>query len=120
MPIFVYRCGCGTTFERLVSRDAAAPDCPSCGGVTRKIPAGPSLAGRAGAGAAAAGATGAGGGAGARGPAGGSVPLPWQGAVSAGPEGMQREVRLRENIVDKGKQYPGNPGSAAASSGGAD
>jgi len=40
--------GCG--FERLTSFDAAAPGCPSCGGETRKIPAGFSLGGQADAG----------------------------------------------------------------------
>ena len=43
MPIFVYRCDCGHRFERLVPREADAPACPECGGVTRKVPAGPSL-----------------------------------------------------------------------------
>jgi putative FmdB family regulatory protein len=97
MPIFVYRCECGNTFERLVARDATAPECPTCGDATRKIPARPSI-GRG---------TGAGPNAG--------VALPWQGAVSKGAEGMQREVKLRDNIVAKGSEYPGNPGSTAAS-----
>ncbi len=97
MPIFVYRCECGTTFERLVARDATPPECPECGSATRKIPAGPSI-GRA---------------AGAKG-APGDVAVPWRGTVSKGAEGMQREVKLRENIVTKGREYPGNPGSTAA------
>ncbi|HTF47530.1 MAG TPA: zinc ribbon domain-containing protein [Pseudonocardia sp.] len=50
MPIYVYRCGCGVRFEQLTSFDAAAPVCPSCGGETRKIPAGFSLGGQADAG----------------------------------------------------------------------
>ena len=98
MPIFVYRCECGNTFERLVARDAAPPGCPACGGSTRKIPARPSI-GRAG-------GTGA---------AAGDVGLPWQGPVAKGAEGVQREVQLRDNIVAKGREYPGNPGSTAAS-----
>ena len=80
MPIFVYRCECGNTFERLVARDVAPPGCPACGGSTRKIPARPSI-GRAG----------------GAGPAAGDVGLPWQGPVA------------------KGREYPGNPGSTAAS-----
>jgi putative FmdB family regulatory protein len=98
MPIFVYRCECGNTFERLVARDAAPPECPNCGGATRKIPARPSI----GRGAGAKSAT-------------GDVALPWRGAMSKGAEGMRREVQLRENIVAKGREYPGNPGSTAAS-----
>jgi putative FmdB family regulatory protein len=59
MPIYVYRCvngdgaddgDCGLRFEHLTRFDAAAPDCPRCGGATRKIPAGFSLGGRADAG----------------------------------------------------------------------
>ena len=96
MPIFVYRCECGNTFERLVARDAAAPDCPTCGSATHKIPARPSI-GRGS----------------AAGPAAGDVALPWRGAVAKGAEGVQREVQLRDNIVKKGSAYPGNPGAAA-------
>ncbi|MGI9003749.1 MAG: FmdB family zinc ribbon protein [Pseudonocardia sp.] len=50
MPIYVYRCDCGLRFERLASFDDPAPDCPGCGGATRKIPAGFSLGGQADAG----------------------------------------------------------------------
>ena len=87
MPIFVYRCGCGNTFERLVPRDAAAPACPDCGEATRKIPGRPSI-GR---------------GAGTSSSPGG-VSAPWRGAVAKGAEGVQREVQLRENIVAKGRE----------------
>jgi hypothetical protein len=96
MPIFVYRCASGHSVERLVTRDAAAPTCPTCDNPTRKIPAAPSLR---------------------RGAAPGQardVALPWRGAVAGGADGMQREVTLRDNIVNKGREYPGNPGSAAA------
>jgi putative FmdB family regulatory protein len=32
MPIYEYRCqDCGNQFEKLVRRDAAQPECPSCG-----------------------------------------------------------------------------------------
>ena len=94
MPIFVYRCECGNTFERLIARDAAPPECPTCGGATHKIPARPSIGRGSGAG-----------------PAAGDVGVPWRGAVA-----IQREVRLRENIAAKGREYPGNPGSTAVSS----
>ena len=50
MPIYVYRCGCGERFERLVPLGAPEPGCPTCGSATQKIPAGPSLLGQAGAG----------------------------------------------------------------------
>lgn len=42
MPLFDLRCGCGCTFEALVSlarlqvRDL--PPCPDCGGATRRLP----------------------------------------------------------------------------------
>ena len=48
MPIFVYRCECGNTLERLVPRDAPAPTCPDCGNATRKIPGRPSIGRSAG------------------------------------------------------------------------
>lgn len=91
MPIFVYRCACGATFERLTRRDADPPECPECGGPTRKIPAGPSLA---------RGAPASGGG-------GGDVALPWQ-AMRGNPEKLQREVTLRRNLAAKaeGPQAP--------------
>lgn len=101
MPIFVYRCECGNTFERLVPRDATAPECPDCGCATRKIPGRPSVGRRAGTNTAT-----------------GDVAVPWRGAVGRGAEGIKREVQLRENIVAQGRQYPGNPGSAATSSDG--
>ncbi|MEN3299655.1 zinc ribbon domain-containing protein [Pseudonocardia sp.] len=51
MPIYVYRCECGTRFEHLASMtDTATPGCPVCGGATRKVPAGFSLGGQANAG----------------------------------------------------------------------
>ena len=98
MPIFVYRCECGNTFERLVARDATPPECPECGSATRKIPARPEHRPRRQ----------------ARGRLPVTSPLPWRGTVAKGAEGMQREVKLRENIVTKGREYPGNPGSTAA------
>jgi putative FmdB family regulatory protein len=99
LPIFVYRCECGNTFERLVPRDAPAPTCPDCGNATRKIPGRPSIGRSAG-----------------TNPTPGGVSTPWRGAVVKGAEGMHREVQLRENIVAKGREYPGNPGSTATSS----
>jgi putative FmdB family regulatory protein len=91
MPIFVYRCTCGVTFERLAPRDAEAPECPECGGATRKIPAGPSVGRRAGAG----------------GSGGGDVAPPWQ-AMRGNPQKQQREVTLRQNLAAKaeGGQAP--------------
>jgi putative FmdB family regulatory protein len=50
VPIYVYRCGCGLRFEKLVEMGAAAPACPSCGGVPDKVPAGFAVGGRASAG----------------------------------------------------------------------
>ncbi|MGH3985447.1 MAG: FmdB family zinc ribbon protein [Pseudonocardiaceae bacterium] len=50
MPIYVYRCDCGLRFERLVEMDSPAPECPTCGDTTRKMPAGLRLSGQADAG----------------------------------------------------------------------
>jgi putative FmdB family regulatory protein len=47
VPIYVYGCSCGLRFERLAGFDDAAPDCPSCGGETRKVPTAVGLSGRA-------------------------------------------------------------------------
>lgn len=47
MPIYDFKCECGVRFERLAPLSAPAPDCPACGGSTRKIPAGASLGGQA-------------------------------------------------------------------------
>ncbi|MGD9531739.1 MAG: zinc ribbon domain-containing protein [Dehalococcoidia bacterium] len=110
MPIFVYRCGCGHRFERLVPRDAAAPACPECAGPTRKIPAGPSLARGGGAPSPPRGAG-----------AGGSVPIPWRGVVSGGPEKLRREVDFRQRLEAKarsGIRTPGGPERRASDTGG--
>jgi putative FmdB family regulatory protein len=41
MPIYTYRCHCGQQdFDQLMPMSAAPPPCPSCGSMTRKIPAG--------------------------------------------------------------------------------
>ena len=51
MPIYVFRCGCGVRFEHLAAMaDTATPECPVCGGETRKVPAGFALGGQADAG----------------------------------------------------------------------
>jgi putative FmdB family regulatory protein len=50
VPIYVYRCGCGLRFERLLPLRAEPPACPACGGEPRKVPAGFSLGGQADAG----------------------------------------------------------------------
>ena len=111
MPIFVYRCDCGHRFERLVPRDADTPACPQCGGGTRKMPAGPSLA----RGTAASSTRSAG-------PAvpAGDVPIPWRGVVSGGPEKMKREVEFRQRLEAKavgGLITPGGPERPASASG---
>jgi len=103
VPIYVYRCDCGHRFERLIPRDADAPACPLCGGVTRKIPAGPSLA----RGAAASSQRPAGPGRSAD-----QVPIPWRGVVSGGPETMKREVEFRQRLEKaavSGLRTPGGP-----------
>ena len=112
MPIFVYRCDCGHRFERLVSRDADPPACPDCGGATRKIPAGPSLARGAGTPAPqpARPAPGAGG-----------VPIPWRGVVAGGPEKVQREVEFRQRLEKaavSGLRTPGGPDRHISGAGG--
>ncbi len=51
MPIYVFRCGCGARFEHLASMtDITTPECPVCGGETRKVPSGFTLGGQASAG----------------------------------------------------------------------
>jgi putative FmdB family regulatory protein len=47
MPIYTYRCDCGSNFDRLLPMSAEAPPCPDCGRGTRKIPSGFSLGGSA-------------------------------------------------------------------------
>jgi putative FmdB family regulatory protein len=37
MPVYEYSCRCGHRFEALVGLDAAAPLCPECGGVPRRL-----------------------------------------------------------------------------------
>ena len=112
MPIFVYRCDCGHRFERLVSREADPPACPDCGGATRKIPAGPSLA------------------RGADTPArqptrprsgAGEVPIPWRGVAAGGPEKAKREVEFRQRLEKaavSGLRTPGGPDRHVSGSGG--
>jgi|SRR6478609_9207392 len=40
MPIYRYRCDCGQDFDQLMPMSSAPPPCPTCGLVSRKIPAG--------------------------------------------------------------------------------
>jgi putative FmdB family regulatory protein len=81
---------CGTRFERLVPRDQSPPDCPECGGATRKVPSGPRLA------------------RGARPSSGsGDIPMPLRGTVTGGTEKMKREVQLRENMQAKSAEHAG-------------
>jgi putative FmdB family regulatory protein len=94
MPIYLYRCDCGFRFERLMSLDAPAPECPQCGGQPHKIPAGFSLG---------------------RGSSGTSTPKdklapPWQ-AMAGNPERIQREVEFRKGLAEKhaGDALPGGP-----------
>ncbi len=52
MPLFDFRCGCGRTFEALMSfaalRASNTPQCPGCGRPTRRLPtAGAGLTGTA-------------------------------------------------------------------------
>jgi putative FmdB family regulatory protein len=103
VPIFVYRCGCGNQFERLLRRDAEAPACPECGGGTRKLPAGPRL-GRASSVSA--------GSARPPGPGRRDVPIPWRGVVDGGPEKLQREIEFRQRLAAGavgGLRVPGGP-----------
>jgi putative FmdB family regulatory protein len=104
MPIYVYRCDdCGLRFERLTSRDAAAPACPECGSVTRKIPGGVSLSSRAGSS-----------------PPKDNVAPPWQ-AMSSNPEKLRREVEFRQRLSAKHADASpyGNAGASAAGESGA-
>jgi putative FmdB family regulatory protein len=48
MPIYEYRCGCGSRLERLVRHsDGTAPQCPRCGARTTKVPSRFALGGQA-------------------------------------------------------------------------
>jgi putative FmdB family regulatory protein len=98
VPIYVYRCDCGLRFERLLPRDADAPDCPECGGATRRIPAGSSLGGRT-----------------SQRPAKEGVPPQWQGVRDGGPSRVQREVEFRQRLEVKraGNPPPTAPGAAS-------
>jgi putative FmdB family regulatory protein len=102
MPIYVYRCECGQRFERLLPRDAAAPECPECGGATHKIPAGSSLGGRSG-----------------NRPAPGAVAPQLRGLQQGGPERLQREVAFRQGLAakDASKQAPSGGDGGAAGAG---
>jgi putative FmdB family regulatory protein len=98
VPIYVYLCDCGLRFERLLPRDADAPDCPECGGATRRIPAGSSLGGRA-----------------SQQPAKEGVPPQWRGVRDGGPARVQREVEFRQRLEAKhaGNPPPTGPGAAS-------
>jgi len=98
VPIYIYQCNCGLRFERLVQRDADAPECPECASTTRKIPAASSLGRRAGANSAKA-----------------RIPPAWRGVYDGGAEKVRREVAFRQGLEAKA----GDPmsGSAGAGSG---
>jgi putative FmdB family regulatory protein len=113
VPIFVYRCDCGHRFELLVPRDAEPPACPDCGGATRKIPAGPSLARGNGAPASQRSRPGHGAAAG--------VQIPWRGVAAGGPEKVKREVEFRQRLeaaAVSGLRTPGGPDRHVSSDGG--
>jgi putative FmdB family regulatory protein len=50
LPLYGYRCGCGTSFEALMPVEASMPDCPHCGATPRKVLSGFAIGGRASAG----------------------------------------------------------------------
>jgi putative FmdB family regulatory protein len=94
MPIYVYRCDCGLRFERLTSFDAAAPGCPSCGGETRKVPAGFSLGGQADAGLSM-----------------DRMPQTWRGVYNGNPEytgQMRRQWESRQRLEAKYPEIAGD------------
>jgi len=105
MPIYVYHCDCGLRFERLTSRDAEAPQCPECGGATRKVPAGISLGSRPGSAPVKNGPP-------KDGPAKDVLAPPWQ-VMARDPERRRREVEFRQRLAAK---HAGDApsGSAAA------
>ena len=94
MPIYVYRCGCGLTFETLTAIDAAAPECPSCGGETRKIPAAAGLGGVADAGVAKE-----------------WMPQTWRGTYNGNREyvtGLRRQWEQRQRVEAKHPELAGD------------
>jgi len=110
VPIYVYRCDCGAQFERLLPVGADAPECPECGGATRKVPAGAGLGGRAGGGSAGR----AGGGPAGRpstdrpGPVSGAAQV--EGLRTGGPEKVQREVQFRQRLQGTQAAKPASEG----------
>lgn len=94
MPIYVFKCPCGLRFEHLTSFDATAPDCPGCGGATRKIPAGFSLGGQADAGLAKE-----------------QMPQTWRGTYNGSREyvtGMRRQWDRRQKLEAKHPELAGD------------
>lgn len=94
MPIYVYRCECGVSFEHLASYTSAAPDCPDCGGATRKIPSGFSLGGQAGTGLAKE-----------------QMPQTWRGTYNGSKEyvtGLRRQWDRRQQLEAKHPELAGD------------
>jgi putative FmdB family regulatory protein len=94
MPIYEFKCGCGLRFERLTSFDAPAPSCPSCGGETRKVPAGFSLGGQADAGLSKE-----------------QMPQTWRGTYDGNREyvaGLQRQWERRQRLEAKHPELAGD------------
>lgn len=90
MPIYTYRCDCGSNFDRLLPMNSTAPNCPTCGEPTRKIPAGFSLGGSAAA--ARPNTT----------PRSRSHPSAlWRDAFQGKPEKVRRELEFRERLAAK-------------------
>lgn len=94
MPIYVFKCGCGMRFEHLAPYDAAAPDCPACGGSTRKIPAGFQIGGQSDAGLAKE-----------------QMPQTWRGTYDGANEyttGLQRQWERRQKLEAKHPELAGD------------
>jgi putative FmdB family regulatory protein len=94
MPIYVYRCECGLRFETLAPLGAQAPECPSCGGVTRKIPAAAGLGGQADAGLAKE-----------------RMPQTWRGTYNGDREyvtGLRRQWEQRQRVEAKHPELAGD------------
>jgi putative FmdB family regulatory protein len=94
MPIYMFKCECGTRFEHLAPFDAAPPECPVCGGATRKIPAGFRVGGHADPGLAKE-----------------QMPQTWRGTYNGSREyttGLQRQWERRQRLEAKHPELAGD------------
>ena len=94
MPLYSYRCACGTSFEALTPADGPLPHCPQCGGTPRKVLSGFAIAGRASAGRSQA-----------------EMPQTWKGTYGADRDyvtGLRRQWDERRRLEDRHPELAGD------------